>query len=130
MAASIATLNQIQDQLMGVRTRQAAPVVKEAVMRPCAQNIVPFKWGTVFVSTGASMEIVDDISINDYSIRVEDGRLTYVSQYEYEYFDGEMMPVEVWGWPVSHEGDTIRSLGGQLPDTVAEGLYAIGLLVV
>jgi|LakMenEpi03Aug12_release.lakeMendotaPanAssembly.Ray.scaffolds.fasta_scaffold07801_25 hypothetical protein len=107
---------------------------------PFAQNIINLSFGDVFVTTGETVrDFTDMISIypgglgsgTSYSARVRDGVITYVTQLEDFWCEEEnqYLPEDVWGWPVRHEGDTVASLGGRLPDEVREGLEAIGLQV-
>lgn len=129
-------LEMIQDSLSGVRVRPvAAPVAPVEKMLPYHQNIVQFSHGTVFVACGeTASDFIDDISIGeDFQCRVVDGKIVSVVQFEWDYTDGdgkwEYMPHEVCAWDVTHEGNEVRANWGTLPDAVAEGLYAIGILV-
>lgn len=128
-------LESIQDALSGVRVRSVAPVVPVEKILPYAQNIVDFPRGKVFVACGeTATDYIDDISIGqDFQCRVVDGKIVSVTQYEWDYTDSdgkwEYMPHEVCAWDVTHEGNEVRPNWGTLPDEVAEGLYAIGILV-
>lgn len=133
---TFAALENLQDALSGVRVRPVAPPVAPVEkMLPYHQNIVDFPYGKVFVACGETVaDFIDDISIGeDFQCRVVAGKIVSVVQFEWDYTDGdgkwEYMPHEVCGWDVSHEGNEVRPLWGTLPDAVAEGLYAIGILV-
>jgi len=128
-------LESIQDALSGVRVRSVEPIVPVEALLPYAQNIVNFPYGTVFVACGeTATDYIDDISIGeDFQCRVVDGKIVRIDQFEWDYTDSdgkwEYVPFEVCGWDISHEGNEVRPLWGTLPDMVAEGLYAIGILV-
>ena len=132
------TLDMIQDRLMGVKVRATEPMAEApGALLPGYQNMVDYPGGRVFATTDLQNGFMDDISIypfwgSQYSCQVQHGKIVYISQYVQEYVEeeGEYLPFEVWGWPVSHEGTIIRSQAGQLPDEVANGLYAIGLLAL
>jgi hypothetical protein len=132
---TFATLEAIQDAISGVRVRSVEPIVPVEALLPYAQNIVDFPRGKVFVACGeTTSDFIDDISIGeDFQCRVVDGKIVSVTQYEWDYTDSdgkwEYMPHEVCAWDVTHEGNEVRPNWGTLPDEVAEGLYAIGILV-
>ena len=136
---AIATaLDLIQDRLMGVKVRVTEPVAESPnPLLPGHQNMVDYPGGRLFATTDLENNFSDDISIypfwgSRYSCQVQHGKIVYISHSVEEYVEeeGQDLPFEVWGWPVSHEGTTIRSKAGQLPDEVANGLYAIGLLAL
>ena len=135
MASTTFALESIQDALMGVFTPFQVAIETPEVLLPYNQNMVDFDGGTVFVTTGeTTKDYIDDISIGeDFQCRVVDGKIVRIDQFEWDYSDSdgkwEYVPFEVCGWDVSHEGDEVRPLWGTLPDTVANGLYAIGILV-
>jgi hypothetical protein len=133
---STTALEMIQDALNGVRVRPVAPpVAKVEKILPYHQNMVEFSHGTVFFACGETVtDFIDDISIGEeFHCRVVAGKIVSITQSEWDYVDGdgkwEYMPHEVCAWDVTHEGNEVRPNWGTLPDAVAEGLYAIGILV-
>jgi hypothetical protein len=134
-ALNTSALEMIQDSLMGIRTRQVAPVAEVRPLLPFTTNMADFPGGRIFVRTGSDENFIRSIDIycgyTRYRFDVTAlGTLSHVRQLVDDYEGLSWASFEVFSWPVSHEGTTVRSLAGPLPNDVANALYAVGLLVL